>query len=173
MEELNEKYVRDLIIKLGLTDTIIEIYDEHISDEIIAEELGYSWSKPYSILELPAEDQQEYQVDKYIPLLSINSTQIIAYDLDGEGYIKYDVEQGLADLTCYTWDGVLLEELTFWWENEVEDEDIEHIAKKIGLKHYASILKSLEEHSEAGLLSTFEAQKIWFEKMYKEFNLKK
>lgn len=63
--ELTENELKALIHKLGLPKIVTDIYDENVSDDVFEEEIGDYYSKPLSILDLAAEEQMTYRVDRF------------------------------------------------------------------------------------------------------------
>lgn len=70
--KINELELMKLIEQLGLPPILLEIFHENITDDIFKEELSYEYSKPTSILELSAAEQQEYNTARYKPLLEVS-----------------------------------------------------------------------------------------------------
>jgi len=96
----------------------------------------------------------------------------LAYDVSRSGFILYDLEQGIENPHAYTWDGVWLDEVSFWWENEWEDDEIRKVAKALDLKYVDEIIESLEQNDEEGTLSTFEEKDAWLNKMINKYGLR-
>jgi len=169
---ITETAVKDLIKKLNLAPIILEVFEEQIDDEIAMEELGESISKPYSIFALDSNEQEAYQVHRYIPILEIDSDRIIAYDLENKGFINYFLEEGIQSPTLLTFEGVFLEEMIAMFENEVSESDIIHIGKLLGFKHTESIVEDYLESEDNDGLSTFEKMDAWTEKTLDKYHLK-
>ncbi|SRR5690606_9005303 len=172
MENRLEKEVFELIRTLQLPELVLEIFNGNISDPEIDELMKYNYSKPESILELTDEERKTYQVDQYKPILNFNSYQILAYDVTNKGFFLYDLEEDIDEPNLFTWDGVWLDEVSFWWENEWSDDEIRKVAKALNLKHVDEIIKSLEENDEEGTLSTFEEKDAWLNKMINKYEMR-
>ncbi len=172
MENRLEKEVFELIRTLQLPELVLEIFNGNISDPEIDELMKYNYSKPESILELTDEERKTYQVDQYKPILNFNSYQILAYDVINKGFFLYDLEEDIDEPNLFTWDGVWLDEVSFWWENEWSDDEIRKVAKALNLKHVDEIIKSLEENDEEGTLSTFEEKDAWLNKMINKYEMR-
>ncbi len=169
---ITETAVKDLIKKLNLVPIILEIFEEQIDDEIAMEELGESISKPYSIFALDSNEQEAYQVHRYIPILEIDSDRIIAYEVENKGFINYSLEEGIHNPTLLTFEGAFLEELIAMFENEVSESDIIHIGKLLGFKHTEDIVEDYLESEDNDELSTFEKIDAWTEKILDKYHLK-
>lgn len=172
MENRLEKEVFELIRTLQLPELVLEIFNGNISDPEIDELMKYNYSKPESILELTDEERKTYQVDQYKPILNFNSYHILAYDVTNKGFFLYDLEEDIDEPNLFTWDGVWLDEVSFWWENEWSDDEIRKVAKALNLKHVDEIIKSLEENDEEGTLSTFEEKDAWLNKMINKYEMR-
>lgn len=167
-----ETEIRELIKSLKLTAIVMEIFNDNISDPLADELLKYSYSKPYSILDLSTEEQQVYQVDRYKPILEFDSGKILAYDLKNSGFVFYSLEEGINNPECITWDGAFLEEVSIWWENEWSDKEIHFAGKNLGLKYTREIVQSLESIRDGAGPETFEAKDAWIKEMLETLNLK-
>ncbi|MGM1430036.1 hypothetical protein ACS126_12320 [Sphingobacterium lactis] len=168
---IEEKDLRALISSLQLPPVILEIYDENIKDPQVAEYFEETYFKPESILTLSAEEQKIYQTDRFVPLLEIDNSLIIAYDTERKGYIDYYLESDPMDSPLYTWDGVFLEQVTLWFEDEMEEDEILHLGKTLHLKHVPEILESLMEAEEDGELDTFEGKDQWMTTELKKWKM--
>lgn len=169
---ISEVAVKELIKKLNLAPIILEIFEEQIDDEIAMEELGESISKPYSIFALDSNELEAYQVQRYIPILEIESDRIIAYDVENKGFINYSLEEGIQNPTLLTFEGAFLEELIAMFENEVSESDIIHIGKLFGFKHTEDVVEDYLESEDNDELSTFEEIDAWTEKTLDKYHLK-
>lgn len=170
-KKITELDVRKLFDNVKFPPIINEIYNGKISDPIFREELAYDYNKPDSIFNLGAEEQFTYQTERFKPILEIRNSEIIAYDLKTYGFIKYFLEEGISDPTIFTWDGVFLEELTFWFENDINEEHIDHLSDLLQLKYSRIIIQKLEEAENNNEISTFEEKKEWLLMIYKQFDL--
>ncbi len=170
--QLTEVELRELIHKLGLPKIVTDIYDENVSDDVFEEALGYEYSKPLSILDLSAEEQKTYRVDRFKPILELRSSDIIAYDTERKGFIGYGLEEEIEDPIVLNWDGVFLEEVVFWYESEFDEDSIMHLAELLNLKYAEEIIESLDEAGDNDELSTFEDQDVWMANMINKLNMR-
>jgi len=74
---------------------VIAIYDENVFDDVFGEEIGNYYSKPLSILDLSAEEQMTYRVDRFKPILELRNYNIIAYDTERKSFIVYGLEEDI------------------------------------------------------------------------------
>jgi hypothetical protein len=65
-----------------------------------------------------------------------------------------------------------LDEVSFWFENEMSEEDIFHLGNLLNLKYTEEIIESLSEAEENDELSTFEEKDEWMEKVINELKLR-
>lgn len=172
MENRLEKESLELIKSLKLPALVSEIFNGNISDPEIDELMKYNYHKADSIFDLSEEGREIYHVERFMPILEFNSSQVLAYDLLRSGFILYDLELGIENPHAYTWDGIWLDEVSFWWENEWEDDEIRKVAKALELKYVDDIIDSLEHNNEEGMLSTFEAKEAWLNKMINKYGLR-
>ena len=170
--KITEAELHEWIQKLDLPPIILEIYNEKVSDPVFREELGYDYSKPYSILDLSPNEQEHYELDRYKPILEIRGSTILAFDTHRNGFILYSLEENIEEPNCFTWDGAFLDEVSFWFENEMSEEDIFHLGNLLNLKYTEEIIESLSEAEENDELSTFEEKDEWMEKVIKELKLR-
>lgn len=169
---VSEKEIRELIRTLNLPKTVMEIFDEKITDEVVRNAVGDDYSKPYSILDLHPSAQEPYRLEQYKPILELRCSQIIAYDIRNDSFVSYFLEDGVADLVCLSWDGVFLEEVLYWWECEWSDKEISCIGQKLGLSHVDKVLGSLNSTLDGAGFPTFEEKDAWVDKIRKELNRK-
>jgi len=169
---VSEREIRELIRTLNLPETIMEIFDEKITDEAVRDALENDYSKPYSILDLHPSAQKLYRLEQYKPILELRCSQIIAYDIRNNGFVPYFLEDGIVEPVCLSWDGVFLEEVLYWWENEWSDKEMVYVGRKLGLNHVDKILESLNGTPDGAGFQTFEEKETWVDKMLKELNLK-
>ena len=66
--------MRDLIIELNLPKSILELYDGNCENS----DLQYDFKDPYAILCLSEEQQGNYLVDRYKPILAYAFETIFA-----------------------------------------------------------------------------------------------
>ena len=161
----------ELIKSLNLPALVLEIYNENISDPELDELLKYDYSKPDSIFELDKEDQDSYEVDRYKPIFEMNHSQIIAYDTQKAGYILYNIEKDIDNPEYLTWGGVWLEEVSVWWENEWEDDEIIKAGKALGLQYTPQIVDELNQVNDGTGFSTTESKNKWLDEKKKAWNL--
>lgn len=158
--------MRNLIIRLDLPQTILELYDETCTDPILKKNgLLTDYSYPDMILCLNKEQQDVYQTDIYKPFLSSYSETIFAYDEVSKGYIRYSVEYFKGKINSLTWDGLFVREILSWWEFEINDDDILYIGNLFGLKHTKNIISELYIAYSNGEFKTFEKTEIWINAM--------
>ena len=170
---VTEQEMRELVIKLGLPKVILDLFDEQVKDEQVAELIGYNYAKPYSILALNGNEQQTYQTARYIPFLELNGSEIFAYDKEKDGFVSYYLDGDMDNLQVKTWEGLFLNEVTEWIENEWEDEDVIFLGEQLNLPHIKEILKNYLEALEDHGLSTFEEKNAWISMTMKQMNMLK
>ena len=170
--QLTEVELRELIHKLGLPKIVTDIYDENVSDDVFEEEIGDSYSKPLSILDLSAEEQITYRVDRFKPILELRNYDIIAYDIERKGFIVYGLEEDIEDPIVLNWDGVFLYEVVFWYELELDEDSIMHLADLFNLQYAEEIVESLYEAEDNDEVSTFEDQDVWMANMINKLNMR-
>lgn len=170
-KKITELDVRRLLGNVKFPPIINEIYNGKILDPIFKEELGYNYNKPDSIFNLDADVQLSYQTERFKPILEIGNSEIIAYDMQTNGFIKYFLEEGISDPTIFTWDGVFLEELTIWFENDLSEDHIHHLSDLLQLKYSRKIIQKFEEAENNNELSTFEEKEEWLLMICKQFDL--
>lgn len=160
-----------LLASLPLSKNIIKLYRGEIDDEVIKEEcIDLQYGQPYDILSLDKEVQDKYNFDRYKPILS-SSEHNIAYDTKLGGYYRYDMEQGFEPQDfCYTWDGLFIRDILFWWESEISNDRIIHIGNYFGLKYSKEILESIERETNSKGFQTQELIKDWEQKILVQIN---
>ena len=73
---------------------------------------------------------------------------------------------------CLTWEGLIVSEILRWWENEVNEEDILHIAKLFGLKYTKEILDSFYFTTQGKGFATFEEVEQWKNSLIDKYNFR-
>lgn len=97
----------------------------------------------------------------------------MAYDTVKKGFIRYNIEVVIDDPNVLTWDGVILQDIQFWFESEIEYETILYLAQLFNLKYAEEILNSLYEAMENNELNTFDQATAWQEKILEQYKMKK
>lgn len=97
----------------------------------------------------------------------------MANDTVKKGFIRYNIEVGIDDPTVLTWDGVMLQDIQFWFESEIEYQTILYLAQLFNLKYAEEILNSLYVAMENNELNTFDQATVWQEKILKQYKMKK
>lgn len=171
MKAITNTDIRNLIIELKLPKVILEFFDNKCNDHILISNLGSNYySDPYKILILNADQQKRYLVEQYKPILSCNSDTIFAYDQQSNGYISYSIEYWSKEPTVYTWDGLFVSEILFWYESEIEVDAILHIGNLFGLKYTKDILDDIYKTAKYKGFSTYENIKKWENTMIGKIN---
>lgn len=110
----------------------------------------------------PTEELKHYKVDRYVPFLSIYQSAVFAYDNVANKFVSYRIEYFREDnLERLSWDGLFIEEVCAWWEDEWPDADIVHIGDLLGLQHTKELIDNIALHDEEGSGdSSFEWRKL-------------
>ena len=168
---LTEQQIEALIPQLGLSPNILNLFKGTCRDKVMKEHyFDEDYSKPESIFLMTKEEQDVFLIDRYKPILEYHE-KIYAYDTVLKGYITYTVEDEVLPLDyCYTWDGLFVPEILFWWEDEMEDEEIIHIGNYFGLKHTEEILQSIVYETDGKGFKTFEMTDNWEQRMLEKIN---
>ncbi|MDR2920332.1 MAG: hypothetical protein LBV72_13340 [Tannerella sp.] len=170
-ERVTESEIRKLILDLKLPAVVLDFFNETYNDEAMEYELHEDYAIPYAILELTKKQQDEYLIDRYKPILAYLHSTVFAYDSKLKGFIVYDIEDKIIEKEeCLTWDGIFVNEVLRWWENDISDEDILHIGNLFGLKHTKEILDSIYSTTEGKGFPTFEDTYKWEEAMIDQLN---
>jgi len=170
-DRVTESEIRKLIIDLKLSGIVLDLFNETCNDEVMEYGLHEDYVIPYAILELTKKQQDEYLVDRYKPILAYAHSTIFAYDSELNGFIVYDIEDKIVDKEeCLTWDGIFVNEVLRWWENDVSNEDILYIGNLFGLKYTKEILDSIYSTTEGKGFPTFEDAYAWEEAMINQLN---
>ena len=143
-DKLEANTVRNLIISLALPPFVLSLFDETAAAK--ASLLYNSFRCPTAFFLLNKAEQDFYQVDHIIPLLADPSFyNIYAYDLALKGFLKYDIESGIApDTPRLSWEGLFLNDILQCWEAEIPNAQILEMGKLLGFEHSAKILHSIE-----------------------------
>lgn len=170
-ERVTEAEIRKLIINLNLSATVLELFNGTCNDEVMEREFHKDYTIPYAILELTKEQQDEYLIDRYKPILAYAHSTIFAYDSKLKGFIVYNIEEDIVEKEeCLTWDGLFISEILRWWEYEVSDDDILYIGNLFGLKHTQKILESIYSTTEGIGFPTFEEAYKWEKTLIDQLN---
>ncbi len=162
-ERITASQIETLIPTLNLSDTILTLFQGNCNDDIMKKHsFDKNYSMPYEVFHLTKEQQDVYLIDRYKPILAYATEKIVAYDTKLKGFNQYYLEMGMqsADF-CYTWDGIFISQILFWWEYEIPDSEILHIGNYFGLKHTEKILKSIYKDSNGKGFSSNELMTAW------------
>lgn len=113
-----------------------------------------------------------YRVDRFKTILELRNYDIIAYDIERKGFIVYGLEEEIEDPIVLNWDDVFLYEVVFWYELELDEDSIMHLADLLNLKYAEEIIESLYEAEENDEVSTFKAQDVWMANMINKLNMR-
>ncbi|WP_292010639.1 hypothetical protein [Chryseobacterium sp.] len=134
--------LRNLISKLNLPESILELYDGNYKNG----DLQNDFKDPYSILSLTEEQQDFYLVNRYLPILAYTFEKILAYDTETKKYVKYSIEYFREEnLKPISWDCLFVDIVVQWWELEYPDDKIIGYGKELGIKNIEFILKLINE----------------------------
>ncbi len=147
-----DKIKQDLhlyIIEKNLPVVLHEIIEEKISNKLFKTTFEKNYNAPYSILLLNEKEQSIYQTERYKPIFSYAHSTIYAFDTKTGGFVTYDIENNLRELQLpsYTWDGLFVKQILFWWECEISDFDIIKIGDYLELNHTKEILQSINKET--------------------------
>ncbi|UTW64560.1 hypothetical protein KFE98_10600 [bacterium SCSIO 12741] len=151
------------IVDNGLPNVLLEIIKEEVSSSEFSRAFGTDYNAPYSILQLTEKEQQIYQTNRYQPIFSYSHSTIFAFDTELGGFIRYDVEDELdeKDIIVYSWDGLFVNQILFWWECEIPDEEIISIGDYLGLNHTREILRSIYDKTNGNGFKTVDSASQW------------
>lgn len=162
--------LRNVIVSLNLPSIILELYDGKCKDEIVLKYAIYNYGYPAKILDLNKDQQKHYLTERYCPILCYLEDTIFAYDQISKGYVTYSIEYFEDKSESLTWDGLFINEVLRWWENEIEDEDILYIGNLFGLKYTKEIISDIYTTSEMSKLSSFQDIFLWRNKLLDKIN---
>ncbi len=133
------------IVDKKLPAVLIEIIKDKISNKLFRNTFGKDYSAPYTILLLNVNEQSKYQTERYKPIFSYAHSTIYAFDTKTGGFVTYDIEDNLRvmQVPSYTWDGLFVKQILFWWECEISDFDIIKIGDYLELNHTKEILQTI------------------------------
>ncbi|WP_312134676.1 hypothetical protein [Sphingobacterium sp.] len=90
----------------------------------------------------------------------------------GRVFIAYGLEEEIEDPIVLYWDGVFLYEVVFWYELELDEDSIMHLADLFNPKYAEEIVEGLYEAEENDEVSTFKAQDVWMANMINKLNMR-
>jgi hypothetical protein len=144
METVDFEEIRNLIIELNLSKSIIDLYDGNCK----IKNLQNDFEAPYAILDSNSNVQKRYLVNKYKPLLAYTFSTIYAYDINSKKYIKYNIELfNETKIVLMSWDSLFIRNIWNWWEMEISNETILEYGKILGLKYTEEIIENREQYS--------------------------
>ena len=153
----------------------MDLFDGNCYDEVLRHNyMEKDYAAPYAVVDLTKHQQDAYLIDRYKPILAYAHSTIFAYDAILKGFICYDIEDNLEKMKpeCLTWDGLFVSEILRLWENEVNEEDILHIAKLFGLKYTKEILDSFYFTTQGKGFATFEEVEQWKNSLIDKYNFR-
>ena len=153
--------IKKMIIDLQLPQIVLQLFNGNVIDKIANSHfLSDKYKEPYTLFEIPLEQLYvAYKVDRYVPFLACHQSKIFAYDKLTKGFIAYSIECFREDnLQRLTWDGLFVDEIIAWWEDEWSDEDIMHIGGLLKLKHTKQLIEDIALRD-----STNESYLTWFD----------
>lgn len=158
-----ENPTESLLASLPLSKNILKLYRGENEDKVIKEEgIDLQYGKPYEIDTLV---QEEYNYERYKPILS-SSDRNIAYDTMLGGYYSYPMEQDFEPQDfCYTWDGLFISDVLYWWESEISNDRIIHIGNYFGLKYSKEIVESIQRETNGKGFESQEHIDEWEQRM--------
>lgn len=170
-ERATEAEIRKLIIDLKLPPIVLELFNGTCNDKVMELTFHKDYTILYAILELTKEQQDEYLIDRYKPILAYAHSTIFAYDSKLKGFIVYNIEEDIVEKEeCLTWDGLFISEILRWWEYEVSDDDILYIGNLFGIKQTKQILESIYSISDGKGFPTFEEAYKWEKTLIDQLN---
>jgi hypothetical protein len=143
---VNFETMRDLIIALNLSETVLELFDGNCKVDALQDD----FKDPYAILCLSAEEQKHYLADRYKPILSFAFGEVIAYDIVSQKYVRYYIELFEEEfLEPMSWDGTFVDTVIYWYESEYySDDEIINFCNLLGIKQIKTILGKIKQHEE-------------------------
>lgn len=169
-ERLREEDVLKLINELELPKTIKDLF---LKNEAVPMGLENFYRPPTEYFLMTKKGQDYYQVDRIIPFLcDAGFYKIYAYDTVQKAFLSFEIEMSEAEFNQntrrFTWDGIFVEDILAWWENEVENEQILEYGKALSLKWTKEILMSIEEELDN---KTRENIQQWKESIYSRYKM--
>lgn len=168
--QITKAAIQTLIIALKLPPIILDLFNGTCTDNIVLRNLRQDYGEPYQIFCLTGLQQDSYFTDRYKPILSYTNSTIYAYDMVSKGYIKYSVELMNKNPEYFTWDGLFVRDILFWWELEISDEDILYIGNLFGLKYTKDILDSIYITHDKNGFTSFQDTELWASAMIAKIN---
>lgn len=164
--------IEALIPTLNLSKNILTLFKGECSDEIMKKHFfDKDYSIPYEILYSTKKQQDAYLIDRYKPILAYATEKIFAFDTKLRGFNKYYLETGIQDDEyCFTWDGLFISEILFWWECEIPDNEILYIGNYLGLNYTKEILDSIYKSTNGKGFATGKSLTDWENKMLNQIN---
>lgn len=141
----------ELLKAIGIPYIVQEIFME--TKFSTTNVLSQYYRCPTELYNMKRRDQEACFMSTFIPFLSDNSFyKIYAYDKQQKAFLTYfveDAEEGWnEDAPRFTWDGIFVSEILFWWECEIPNKEILEMGKMLDLKYVEEILWSIENELE-------------------------
>lgn len=169
-ERLKDFESLNLITELKLPNIIIDLFKENEQSKKNA--LSDFYRCPSEFYLMTKHEQDTFSVDNIIPFLSDTSFyKIYAYDRLKKGFLTYDIEQPetiIDKKERYSWDGIFVSDILFWWECEIENDVIIEFGNALNLKWTEEILWEIENKLDN---SDFENIKNWKMSIYEKYNM--
>lgn len=166
-ERITLTQIREVLTSIRLSEFVIHLFDEKVN----LKEYGFFdvFRSPKQFVLMTKREQDLYEVDRYVPLFETQDDfgEILAYDKETQGYIRYSPEDNFAktDHPVLTWDGIFVGKILDWWEQEKEEEKIVNLCQLLGLINCEQILTSIKENFENSGQYSFQSIRAWKEEM--------
>ncbi|WP_298425214.1 hypothetical protein [uncultured Kordia sp.] len=172
-ERLKEKDVLNTIKKLDLPKTISDLFCKNEESKRIG--LNNYLRCPTEFFLMTKKEQDAYNVENIIPFLSdISFYKIYAYDKKKNGFLTFDIEMPEPNINessqRFTWDGLFVSDILFWWECEIENNKIIEFGKALQLNWTREIIDSIESKLDN---SKTENITKWKNSIYKKYQMMK
>ena len=123
---ITNKEVRELIVTLQLPPIVLDLFDGKPEAHNL---INHMFSPPKHITEcMTRKEQDYYNIEQYMPIFEVSDDflEVWFYDKINKGYIKYYPEDGLelTEYKLFTWEGLFVYVILFWWQCEDTDEII-------------------------------------------------
>ncbi len=170
-ERLKEKDVLSTIKKLGLPKTINDLFSENEESKRIG--LNSYLRCPTEFFLMTRKEQDAYNVESIIPFLSDASFyKIYAYDNKKNGFLTFDIETPEPNINQdsqrFTWDGLFVSDILFWWECKVDNNKIIEFGKALNLKWTREIIDSIENELDNNKTENIDN---WENSIYKKYQM--
>ena len=170
-ERLKEKDVFNKIKKLDLPKTISDLFSKNEESKKIG--LDNYLRCPTEFFLMTKKEQDAYNVENIIPLLSDPSFyKIYAYDKIKNGYLTFDIEMPEPNINensqRFTWDGLFVSDILFWWESEIGNNQIIKFGKALNLNWTKEIIDSIENELESSKSKNISD---WKNSIYKKYQM--